>query len=127
MGKDLHSLILKFFKEKMRSHSKVLSCDELPNNDEIIYKVNRIEGLSVVHIHLSDSYRYTKYDYWARPKLLKQGDFILIAKPEASYDLEIEKLAKKDKIGIGKIGVLLGALNSKNIWQYRPKQEERTA
>lgn len=122
MGKDLHYLVVKFFREKMIDHSKIINFVEISDENDILYKIERTEGLNSLVVHLSDAYRYTLQDYYSKPKSLGAGDFILIARPEAGFDLDIIAIAAKEKIGIGKIGTLLGALNRKNIWQYKPKE-----
>lgn len=122
MGKDLHYLVVKFFRERMEGHSKVVRYTELQNENDILYEVERIAGLPPLVVHLSDAYRYTLQDYYSKPKSLGSGDFILIARPESGFDLDIVSIAAREKIGIGKIGILLGALNQKSVWQYRPKE-----
>lgn len=122
MGKDLHYLVVKFFREKMIDHSKIINFVEISDENDILYKIERTEGLNSLVVHLSDAYRYTLQDYYSKPKSLGAGDFILIVRPEAGFDLDIIAIAAKEKIGIGKIGTLLGALNRKNIWQYKPKE-----
>lgn len=122
MGKDLHYLIEKFFRERMDEHAKVRSYTEIQDENAVLYEVVRIAGLSSLVVHLSDAYLYTLHDYYSRPKSIKSGDFILVARPEADYHIDLRYLAARDKIGIGKIGTLLGALNRKNVWQYKPKE-----
>ena len=116
MGKDLHYLVIKFFHERMDGHDKVLDYTELPDNADILYKIVRVEKLPSLTVHLSDAYRYTLHDYYSKPASLKAGDFILIARPEASFDQDITDIAGRERIGIGKIGMLLGALNRKDVW-----------
>jgi hypothetical protein len=63
------------------------------------------------------------HDYFSKPSILKRGDFILIARPEAGLNEEIIPIAKNDGIGIGQIGKLMGALNYKNVCEYTPPEE----
>ncbi len=122
MGKDLHYLVVKFFRERMEEHSKVRRFTEIQHENDILYEIERVAELPSLVVQLSDAYRYTLQDYYSKPMSLGKGDFILIARPEADYDVDIVSVAAKDKIGIGKIGTLLGALNRKNVWQYQPKE-----
>ena len=122
MGKDLHYLVIKFFRDRMDAHSKVKSYSKIPHDNEILYKVERTGSLPPLIVHLSDSYRYTLHDYYAKPDLLGPGDFILIARPEAAFDPAIVNIAALDRIGIGKIGKLLGALHRKDVWRYVPRK-----
>lgn len=122
MGKDLHYLVVKFFRERMDDHSKVRRYTEIQDAKDILYEIERVNELPSLVVHLSDAYRYTLQDYYSKPRSLGKGNFILIARPEAEYDVDIVSIAAKDKIGIGKIGTLLGALNRKNVWQDRQKR-----
>jgi hypothetical protein len=119
MGKDLHYLIIKFFKERMDDHSKVEDYEQIKDDNDILYRIVRGGQLPDLTVQLSDSYRYTLHDYYSRPSVLCEGDFILIARPESKFDNEIIEVAKQDRIGIGKIGKFLGALNYKEIWSYQ--------
>lgn len=69
-------------------------------------------------VHLSDEYRYSIYDYFNRPSILKNGGFILVARPEATFDDQIIQIALNDCIGIGKIAKLMGALHREQYWMY---------
>lgn len=118
MGKDLHYLILNFFRDRMVEHSKVIKIVQLDIDTEYVFHVVRIAGLPDINVHLSDAYRYTLYDYYAKPYAIREGDFILIARPEAEFDNNLVALAAKDKIGIGSIRKLMGALNRREVWKY---------
>jgi hypothetical protein len=123
MGKDLHYLVIKFFHERMEAHNKVLQYSELQDEMDILYEIVRTGNLPTLTVHVSDAYRYTLNDYYSKPASLTAGDFILIARPEAEYDEDITYIAKREKIGIGKIGKLLGALNLKGVWLYEEKNK----
>jgi len=116
MGKDLHYLILEFFKQRMRAHGKVRDFSEIEDDNNIIYHIERVEGLPDLNVHLSDAYIYTLHDYYSKPQVLGMGDFILSARPEADFDEEIVAVAAKDRIGIGKIGKFMSALHHKDVW-----------
>jgi len=62
-------------------------------------------------------------DYYRRPDLLKAGGFVVVARPEAGFDSTIVEIAAADRVGIGQIGKLMGALNLKDHWNYRTKEE----
>ena len=118
MGKDLHYLIIKFFQERMNEHNKVMSYFKLHDDSDILYFIERVQGLPDLTVHLSDAYRYTLHDYYSKPSSVNAGGFVLIARPEAKFDDSLVEVAAQDKIGIGKIGKFLGALNRINVWTY---------
>ena len=120
MGLNLHYTIIKFFEARMDEHSIVESWRRIANKDEYIYEIKRSRYGDIINIWLCDAYLLTELEYLSRPREIKSGDYILIARPEAGgsgSDL-------KNKIGIGKIGELMGALNVKKIWTYEPPTEE---
>lgn len=125
MSKDLHPSILQFFEERMRSHSNVTSFEDVSTDEFFLYRVHRKRPRDVVLIWLSDAYRFTDMDYYNRPQELGVGDFALIARPEAAGGLA-DEIIEEARIGVGKVGELMGALTRPQIWKYRaPSWEEQ--
>jgi hypothetical protein len=123
MGKDLHPSILSFFKSRLNTHQAVESIEDISNGETYMFKVKRKNGRSTMIIVLSDCYYFGEFDYLSKPTELDEGGFILIAKPEASFSDETQINEIDDKIIIGKIGILLGALNKEEYWKYsKPKK-----
>jgi hypothetical protein len=118
MGKDLHYLVIKFFKERMSEHSQVRGFTEIQDDNEILYRIERVGDLPSLTVHLSDAYRYTMHDYYCKPAVLQSGDFILIARPEADFGEEIVVTAARDGIGIGNIAKFMGALHHRDVWLH---------
>ena len=118
MGKDLHYTIVSFFEKVVSGHTMVRELVRLPNKEHYIYEIKRTKGLSCVIVVLSDEYAYGEFDYLNRPDELKDGGIILVAKPEAYFSNETQVNHPSDKILIGKIGILLGALNKEDFWNY---------
>lgn len=123
MSKDLHHQIIDFFVARMSEHSRVDSCIDISDGNNYIFKITRHGGLPAVTVHLSDAYTYTLHEYIGRPAILRKGDYILVARPEASFRPELAKTAKDDGLGLGKIGDLMGALNARVPAEYRRKTE----
>jgi hypothetical protein len=117
MGTDLYYTIPQFFEKRMQEHGCVKSLRRLDVDNEFIYEIVRAKYDDKIKVWLSDVYLFTEFDYDNRPRLLTKGDFILIAKPEGSYNVSAE-LLKRVKIGVGKIGELMGALNKEKMWAY---------
>jgi hypothetical protein len=65
-------------------------------------------------------------DFNNRPRQLGPGDYIVIAKPEAGGGAGPE-LIRQYRIGVGKLGIFMGALNLRNMWTYEPPDEEEKA
>jgi hypothetical protein len=120
MGKNLYPTIPQFFEARMSEHSMVSAFRRLPNDDEIIYEIQRHRYNDTVRVWLSDHYHHTEMDFYNRPKEIKAGDYILIARPEAAdlggYSME--------RIRIGKLADLMGALTKREMWKYEPPSEE---
>jgi hypothetical protein len=114
---------IKFFQERMEDHNRVEDCTPLQVEGECVFKIERKDGLPTVRVHLSDAYDYGHWEYTSRPNLIGRGDFILIAGFKGRFDESLVGIARKDGIGIGGIGKLMGALNWEKVWLYRSPEE----
>ncbi|TIL67744.1 hypothetical protein [Mesorhizobium sp.] len=123
MGKDLHHSIMKFLERRLDEHSLVKDWKRVNEGDWIIYNVERYKFNDKVKICLSDAYLFTDFDYQDRAKFLSGGDYILVAKPEGGFGVS-SHLINSAKIGVGKIGEMMGALNSKEMWTYVPPSDD---
>lgn len=121
MGKDLHYSIKPFIESALKSHFAVEGFELIDNDEYFIYKVYRRKGMSEVIIVLSDDYYFGSASLQKKPDILKDGGFFLIARPEASGYEGNEPL---EKLGVGKIGKLLGALNKEDFWNYEPPKKD---
>lgn len=117
MGKDLHYTIRPFIEKALSSHHAVTRFERIDNDEYYIYKVYRRNSMSDVIVVLSDDYYFSSASLQNKPEILKNGGFFLIARPEARGEEENQPL---EKLGMGKIGKLLGALNRKDFWNYEP-------
>lgn len=79
--------------------------------------------MSEVIVVLSDDYFFGAYSIEMKPNTLKEGGFFLIARPEARV---VERNLPEEKLSIGKLGKLLGALNKEEFWIYESPKEEKT-
>ena len=109
----------------MHQHRKVASLVDISDEDNFIVRVER-HGLPAINVHLSDAYCYTEAEFLSRPASIQRGDFILVAKPEGSVTTEALQHARAERIGVGQIGRLMGALNYPEVWSYQPP-ESRSA
>ena len=123
MGNDLYYTIPKFFEDRMRQHSMVAGIHRLDVDGEFVYEITRRKYDDAIRVWLSDAYRFTDMDYFNRPRELKAGDYILIAKPEGGGGVDNELMAST-QIGVGKLGELMGALNVRRMWTYVPPSDE---
>lgn len=121
MGKDLHYSIRPFIERALMNHSAVKSIQSLDSNDFFAYKIQRNFGMSDLVVVLSDDYNFNHYSYINKPDLLSKGGFFLVARPEARC---FERNEINDKITVGKIGRLLGALNTNDFWTYEPPKKD---
>jgi hypothetical protein len=121
MGKDLHYSILKFVRSALENHQAVKSFNIVSDTDFYIFCIKRKSDYIDLYVVLSDDYSFGDYDMITRHSILKRGGFILIARPEANNYSENDPV---NKIGIGKIGKLLGALNKNDFWNYDPPQKK---
>lgn len=125
MGRNLHYTIPQYLESALNKHAKVLSwerMDKSQTDEHYIYLIRRSDGLSEVIVHLSDEYEYSLNDYFQKPDSIREGAFILVARPEAVYDDSIVEVAQQDQVSIGKFGALMGALYKERHWNYVPKE-----
>jgi len=124
MGRNLYYTIPQYLEKALDNHKKVASwrrIDHPQNDDDFIYLIERTDGLSDIILHASDEYSYSLTDYFQNPDKIKEGSFILVARPEAKYDNSIVEIATNDMISIGKFSALMGALYIDEHWNYIPK------
>ena len=122
MASAIHYSSIQFFEWKMTQHSKVARFTR-NNGEDIVYIIDRNDGLMPVTVFLSDAYWFGRADLLGRPSEIKRGSFILITRPEASFDQTLIDKARAKGIGIGKIGKLMGALNRANVYEYKSPEE----
>jgi hypothetical protein len=117
MGKDLHHSIRPFIERALNNHFAVDKVIQIDVEDFYAYKVSRKRGMSNLIVVLSDAYNFNEKDLLTKPRVLKNGGFFLIAKPEGRG---IETSIPEEKLGLGKFGKLMGALNRNDYWNYEP-------
>lgn len=122
MGKDLHPSIRTFFLTRMEEHDAVSAVALLPDNDDYLYELRRARFGDTVTVWLSDAYHFTDADFHNRPAHVGEGDYIIVAKPEGGLAVDYE-LIRQYKIGVGKIGKLMGALNFPEPWRFLTGEE----
>jgi hypothetical protein len=123
MGSDLYYTIRRFFEDRISGHSMVATIRKLDVEGEIVYEITRLQYRDTIRVWLSDACLFTEMDYFNRPKELRAGDYILIAKPEGNGGVTDELIAIT-QIGVGKLGTLMGALNVRKLWAYVPPTAE---
>ena len=127
MGKTLRPEQIIFFDARMKEHNLVSNWVPITDQHEYLFRVRRkLSGSeSDVIVHLTDAYRYGLAEFFARPKQLRAGSYVVIGMPHADADPEVVEEAMKRRIGIGHIGKFMGALNYKNIWEYMTPEERQ--
>ncbi|WP_419803238.1 hypothetical protein [Mucilaginibacter sp.] len=118
MGKDLHPTILPFIKDKIEFHQDVISVTDISTNEHYMFRITRRNGMRDIVVLLDDGYHFSEFDYYSKPSDLNEGGFILIARPESTISDYLRQHEPADKIIIGKLGILLGALRKDEFWTY---------
>jgi hypothetical protein len=125
VSKDLYYTIPRFFEARMAAHNKVARCQLLDDVDYIKYGIERTGDLPNLTVFLSDAYTFTEAELFEMMRVVSKGDYILVARPEAGFTTSVGKEARSYKIGLGRIGTFMGALNVRNVWEYlTPEQRE---
>ena len=120
MGKDLHRSIRPFIEQCLGNHNKVRDIQRCETDDYYYYIIKRRQNLPDVVVALCDDYHVSSLTLYNLPEILNDGGFYLIAKPEATNYFKVED---ELNLVIGKLNVLMGALNKANICSYTPPQD----
>ena len=127
MGKALRTEHLNFFTARMDGHSRVDSWELIADQYEYLFRIRRTlaGSTSDVTVHLTDAYRYGLAEFYARPKQIRAGSYVVIGMPHADAGPGVIDELKQHRIGIGHVGKFMGALNYKNTWEYMTPAERR--
>ncbi len=101
---------INFCRERLDNHSNVESCDEVPDSTECILKVVRKDNSKTLIVHLASAYEYTLAEYLVRPE---ETNFVVLVPHSIAIDGDVAAQAKKDRVDIGHIRELMGALKGK--------------
>lgn len=121
MGKDLHYSIRPFIERALTNHQAVKAIEQIELDEYFGYRVKRNFGYRDVIVILSDAYNFNYYNYVNKPNILKDGGFLLVARPEATC---FEMNDEPNKMSVGRLARLLGALNKDDFWNYDPPKKE---
>lgn len=122
MGKDLHPSINSFFLTRMNEHDAVSGIEIIQNDDDYIYELRRKRFGDTITVWLSDAYLFTDADFHNRPAGVTAGDYIIVGKPEGGIAVDYE-LIRQYRVGVGKIGKFMGALNFQEPWRFLTGEE----
>lgn len=125
MGKALRQEHITYFTARMDDHDRVTYWEPIVDEHEFLFRIRRTSNPSRPDViaHLTDAYHYGLAEFFARPKQLGAGSFVVMGMPHADFAPEVVETAKKHHIGIGHIGKLMGALNYQSIWEYMTPEE----
>jgi len=122
MGKDLHHTIRPFIERTLSGHQMVNSITRIEHPEYFVYIITRNKGFEKMKLVLVDEYYFGDVAYQKVMPLLNGGGFVLVARPEANGLNENDEL---NKIGIGKLKKLLGALNKPDFWTYKEPEPKK--
>ena len=122
MGKDLHPSILKFFAERMEEHDAISAMSKVTDDDDHLYKLHRARFGDTMRVWLCDAYLFTDAEFFNRPSAIIEGDYIIVGKPEGGIAVDHD-LIRQYKIGVGKIGKFMGAVNFRKTWRFLTSEE----
>ena len=117
------SSLISFFEKVMQEHSQVSGCVRLKSSaeDEYVYEITRRNDLPPVRVHVSGAYEYGLGDYIARPREIKAGDFVVTSSFGGTIEPMARARAQSERIGLGQVQDLMGALNYRHVWKYEKK------
>lgn len=101
----------------MGEHDAVSDLRLVSDADDFIYEIRRDRFGETMKVWLCDAYLFADTDFYNRPAILNAGDYIIVAKPEAGFTIDYD-LIRREKIGVGKIGKFMGAINLPEPWRF---------
>jgi hypothetical protein len=124
LGRNLRPAELDFFRQRMSEHDCIESYAPLDNPEEYVYLMKRSRGLPDVRVCLTDAYVYSRAEYLSRPKEIRvRNSFVVYFNNYYPPGDALIAEAKKEGVGLGGIGKFMGALNSRNVWEYETPEE----
>jgi hypothetical protein len=116
----LHHTNISFIEAKMGEHDCVASFTKTDIHGDVVYRIERTKGRKNLDLFYSDAYEFGPAEYFGRPKIIGEGDIILLT-PHAKFGGNVTDLAREDGILVCKFREFMGAINWDDPSKYRPK------
>ena len=111
----------RFFESALGDHSKVRSVQELGDG---IYEIRLLDGRRL-KVFVCECYSFGLAEYIETIDNLEKLDAIIINSQWCGFTQDAWLQGWKDKVFVGRVGGLMGALNRRDPWNYMDEAERK--
>ena len=108
-----------FFEQRMREHSKVLSCENINIG---LYNITLLNGITL-RVFICECYSFSTAEYVESCEEYGGLDAVVISSNWCGYSYELKRDCMIDEVGIYDIKGFMAAINRKDFWNYLNEDE----
>ena len=109
-----------FFKDRMRSHSRVSNVRTVDNG---LYEIALVDGRTL-RVFICECYSFGLAEYFESVEKWGAVDAVIINSNWCGYTTEAKLHCRASSVGLFDIGGFMAALNLSNHWEYLTQQEK---
>lgn len=110
----------RFFENLLKSHDKISNFKKIQDG---FYNIEINDG-RILKIFICDCYSFGIAEYHEVVEQLGSINAIVINSNWCGYSPDVKQHCKDLKIGVFRIGGFMGAINTKNFWEYLTPEEK---
>ncbi|MDA8480758.1 hypothetical protein NNO04_18875 [Citrobacter sp. Awk 4] len=109
-----------FFEQRMREHSKVVSCENINIG---LYNIRLTDG-KTLKVFICECYAFGTAEYVESCENYGELNAVVISSNWCGYSLDIKRDCMQNNVGIFNIGGFMAAINRDMFWTYMTEYEK---
>ncbi|EPY7408850.1 hypothetical protein ABVL72_24260 [Klebsiella pneumoniae] len=109
-----------FFEQRMREHSKVVSCENINIG---LYNIRLTNG-KILKVFICECYAFGTAEYVESCENYGELNAVVISSNWCGYSLDIKRDCMQNNVGIFNIGGFMAAINRDMFWTYMTEYEK---
>ncbi|EFE3929092.1 hypothetical protein CHZ71_003397 [Escherichia coli] len=109
-----------FFEQRMREHSKVVSCENINIG---LYNIRLTNGRTL-KVFICECYAFGTAEYVESCENYGELNAVVISSNWCGYSLDIKRDCMQNNVGIFNIGGFMAAINRDMFWTYMTEYEK---
>lgn len=109
-----------FFEQRMREHSKVVSCENINIG---LYNIRLTNG-KTLKVFICECYAFGTAEYVESCENYGELNAVVISSNWCGYSLDIKRDCMQNNVGIFNIGGFMAAINRDMFWTYMTEYEK---
>lgn len=109
-----------FFEQRMREHSKVVSCENINTG---LYSI-RLKNGRALKVFICECYAFGMAEYIESSENYGELNAVVISSNWCGYSLDIKRDCMEKNVGIFDIRGFMAAINRDNFWTYMTEDEK---